>query len=294
MRKETDAMQQINFRRLSYLRALAEYGTTIAAGQHLGVDKTLISSEVSKLEEELKVNLTEQVGRRLVLTEHGKVLCAFAQEVLDKFAELDFEHLAYQEKNLRIGCSDEIAQLFLPDIICEFKTTFPKIAIKVFCGPSYDDLTQGNCDVMIGGEVESKAKLHQTFLRKNSYYYYASKKYLERHPLPIKLADLENHTQIINMDKDTLIEELQYKEEDLVVRELSYLCLAEMVRKGNGIACLPKLFIDKYVPSPTDFVILFNNEPAFTKDLYFIQRKKGPKSAIIDELREVSVQVFNS
>lgn len=85
----------IDVRKLGMLAALERLGTIAAVAEELHLTPPGISMQLSALEREVGVTLTERQGRRLALTPAGRVLAAHAHDVLDRLslAELEIEAL---------------------------------------------------------------------------------------------------------------------------------------------------------------------------------------------------------
>lgn len=85
----------IDVRKLRMLEALARLGTLAAVADELGLTPSGVSMQVSALEKEVGVALTERQGRRVALTPAGSVLAAHGRGVLDRLslAELELDSL---------------------------------------------------------------------------------------------------------------------------------------------------------------------------------------------------------
>lgn len=71
------------------LRAVAEHGTVIAAAEATGYTPSAVSQQVKRLERQLGLPLLERVGRGVMLTDHGRQLCAAGGEVLAHVEEVE-------------------------------------------------------------------------------------------------------------------------------------------------------------------------------------------------------------
>src|SRR5690348_14720188 len=85
----------IDVRKLRMLTELDRLGTIAAVAEELHLTAPGISMQLTALERELSVPLTERQGRRLVLTPAGKVLASHGHDILDRLAlaELGVESL---------------------------------------------------------------------------------------------------------------------------------------------------------------------------------------------------------
>jgi DNA-binding transcriptional LysR family regulator len=76
----------LDVRRLRLLHALAGHGTVTAAAQRLHLTGPAISQQLALLERETGIQLLERDGRRLKLTDAGRVLVAHTEIVLGQLA----------------------------------------------------------------------------------------------------------------------------------------------------------------------------------------------------------------
>ncbi len=78
----------LNYHHLLYFWTVAREGGVGLAGQRLRLSPQTISGQVNALEEALGVPLFERQGRRLVLTETGRVVYGYADEIFSLGREL--------------------------------------------------------------------------------------------------------------------------------------------------------------------------------------------------------------
>jgi LysR family transcriptional activator of nhaA len=105
-------MTAVNYKHLHYFMQVAEAGSVAAAGRQLNLTPQTISGQIQLLSERLGGDLFEKVGRRLVLTEPGRLALGYAQEIFSLGAELE---AAVREKTrpgqtieFRVGVADAV------------------------------------------------------------------------------------------------------------------------------------------------------------------------------------------
>ena len=81
----------LDVRKLRMLSALERLGTIAAVAEELHLTAPGISMQLSALQRELGVALTERHGRRLALTPAGRVLAAHGRDILDRLALAEME-----------------------------------------------------------------------------------------------------------------------------------------------------------------------------------------------------------
>ena len=79
----------INYKHLHYFLTVAKEGGIARASERLNITPQTISGQLSLLEERLGVKLFSKVGRRLELTETGRLVLSFADEIFSLGGELE-------------------------------------------------------------------------------------------------------------------------------------------------------------------------------------------------------------
>lgn len=74
-------MEWLNYHHLQYFWAVARYGSVVRASAELRVAQPTISGQVRRLEEVLGQKLFNRVGRNLVLTDSGRNVFRYADEI---------------------------------------------------------------------------------------------------------------------------------------------------------------------------------------------------------------------
>lgn len=79
--KKSNFPKWLNYHHLLYFWAVAREGSIVRASEELGVSQPSISLQVKELERSLGRKLFERAGRRLVLTDAGRVVYGYAGEI---------------------------------------------------------------------------------------------------------------------------------------------------------------------------------------------------------------------
>ncbi len=82
------SLQHLNFHHLLYFRAVAREGGIVKAARQLRLSPPTISAQVRQLEEQLGDELFLRAGRSLVLTDLGRTVLRYADEIFDLGEEL--------------------------------------------------------------------------------------------------------------------------------------------------------------------------------------------------------------
>lgn len=109
------------------------------AARHLGITQPAVTQRIRRLERALGLRLFHRDGRRLLLTEAGQTLEAFAQRIfqlvdaardaLEGMADLEAGHL-------KVGASRTAGAYYIADLIDRFKRRHPGVRVSLSVGNS--------------------------------------------------------------------------------------------------------------------------------------------------------------
>lgn len=113
-------MRHLNYNHLFYFWTVARDGTIAKAARDLHLTPQTISGQLKLLEDSVGVPLFERVGRRLVMTEAGRVVNQYADEIFTLGAELSRRMRGQQTGSPRVfsvGIVNSIAKLIAHRIV---------------------------------------------------------------------------------------------------------------------------------------------------------------------------------
>jgi molybdate transport repressor ModE-like protein len=133
---------KVDIRQLRYFTAIAEEGQISQAAKKLNMAQPPLSQQLQLMEEELGVKLVERKrnGKRMELTEAGRVLYEKAQSVLHLFSESIKEVKEIGEGlqgTLSIGVVPSCVS-YLPNRIQCFNQRYPLVSFKIWGGDPYE------------------------------------------------------------------------------------------------------------------------------------------------------------
>lgn len=146
---------RIRLRHLRCFLETARLGSLTAAARALGVSQPAASKTIRELEECLDCQLFDRGGRRLILTEAGRI---FQQHSAAGLGELSRAQELVQGnttelKGIAIGTIESIAGDLVAKAIFDFRTAFPNCQLTVGTSPNWDLISQlrdGAIDIAIG------------------------------------------------------------------------------------------------------------------------------------------------
>jgi LysR family transcriptional activator of nhaA len=103
----------LNYKHLHYFLSVARAGGVARAAERLHLTPQTLSGQISQFEERLGVALFQRVGRRLELTEAGKLALSYSEEIFQTGAELeDLLKNGAEERfiTFRVGIADVVSK----------------------------------------------------------------------------------------------------------------------------------------------------------------------------------------
>ena len=165
-------MQWLNYHHLLYFWTVARAGGVTQAAKELGLAQPTISAQLRSLEDALGSRLFQRVGRRLELTEAGRLVYRYASEIFSLGAEmvqsLD-ESTSDRRARLRIGVADVLPKMLVTRVLKPSMTAGEDVHLICFEGKPSELLARlmtHEIDVVlsdapVGPEVGVKAFNHQ-------------------------------------------------------------------------------------------------------------------------------------
>ena len=115
----------LSLRQLQIFSAIAEAGTTTAAGEALGLSQSAVSAALGELESLLGMGVFDRIGRRLVLNGHGRGLLPEARALLVGMDDIERRFrlggAAGASVRWRVGASTTIGNYLLPSRIADLR-----------------------------------------------------------------------------------------------------------------------------------------------------------------------------
>jgi len=107
-------MEWLNYHHLRYFWTVAREGSLVAAGKVLRLSHPTLSAQIHALEDQLGEKLFVRVGRRLALTEMGRVVYRYAEEIFSLGREMVDTvkgRASGQPLRLNVGIADVVPKL---------------------------------------------------------------------------------------------------------------------------------------------------------------------------------------
>ncbi|QDH21561.1 LysR family transcriptional regulator [Saccharibacillus brassicae] len=141
-------------RNIRYFLAVYEHLHFTRAAEQLGISQPTLSQQIRALEAEVGIPLFDRIGKKVVVTEAGKMLKHYGTKMLQ--AEMDIQTAATE---LRSGSQGEIRLAALPSdldfrlvpLFVRFKTKYPDTRLQVISTIfAYEEVLGHKVDLGIG------------------------------------------------------------------------------------------------------------------------------------------------
>jgi DNA-binding transcriptional LysR family regulator len=123
----------LDFHHLKVFLAAARHLNYTRAGEELRLRQSTVSSHIKQLEGELGIRLFEQIGKRLSLTEAGRLLEPIARRAVLAIAEVQSaadEYRGFARGSLHLGASTTTGLYILPRLLGRFHALYPNIQVR--------------------------------------------------------------------------------------------------------------------------------------------------------------------
>lgn len=177
----------------------SELGSLAAVARKLGISPAAISKQLTRLEEELGLQLLVRSTRRIELTEVGVNYCLQCRRILEEVeaaSALISQVKAVPYGILKIVSGRHFATSYIIPHMREFLTKYPKIELNLELAERVPDLNVEAIDVLIGMSISATGDAIQKRIATTSYSFCASPTYLKIFGTPEKPVDLKNHRYI--------------------------------------------------------------------------------------------------
>lgn len=248
-------MQLPSIRQLSFLVALADKGSFIAAANSVFVTQPSLSAGLKELETILGTQLVERGRKGVKFTPAGKEALRLSRAIIANMVDLKEQVRAASEPltgSFRLGIIPTIAPFLSPDVVPQLKKRFPKLKLYLREDQTarlIESLKTHELDGAIIALPYEAAGIDSFPLFDDEFLFIAPK----NHPLANKK---ELHTDDLDISNLLLLEDGHCLRDHALkvcggaglgrdeVRATSLFTLVQMVAGGMGVSLIPKMAKD--------------------------------------------------
>lgn len=239
---------------VSSFLAVADAGSTLAAGRLLGVSQTTVARRVAALEQALGLTLFEHRQAGYALTSAGAALIEPARSIdaaARTFAAAAASEARAIHGTVRLTTEDIYAVALLAPLLRDLHVAYPHIRLELDTTEEVRDLSAGDADIALRtSDAPSGAGLVGRRVADDAWTVYCSKGYAAAHGVPDTIEALRAHAFIAGgaggvwpaysawLKRHAL-------EGAVIMHDPSLAGLLADVRAGAGLALLPALVADR-------------------------------------------------
>ncbi len=239
---------------------VAELGGFTAAADALGLSKSMVSRQVSALEDQLGVRLLNRTTRRINLTEAGTVVFERAQRIVAEAQEAAEEATCVEgavRGQLRINAPMSFGISQLGPVMPEFMERYPEINVDLVLNDRRVDLIEEGFDVSLRISALTDSSLIARQLAPVERYIVGAPAYFEKHGVPKRPADLVHHDFMLYtlLARPNQLEMTNARgEKEQVELKGRFLCnnadaMVGMMLKGMGLVFSPDVLCHEHLKS---------------------------------------------
>jgi DNA-binding transcriptional LysR family regulator len=191
---------------LSFFYLLANKGSLAATARELGVTPPAVSKRLSTLEARLGIRLVNRTTRSMSLTSEGELYFSHAARILtqiDEVEQLMSNSRATPKGLIRVNASLGFGRRYIGPALAAFYAQYPEVEIQLEISDHPLDLATHGFDLGIRFGTLPDAAFHARKIASNRRLLCASPLYLEKHGLPQRLTDLQQHNCIFLRQNET-------------------------------------------------------------------------------------------
>jgi len=273
----------IELRQLEYFVAVSNELHFTKAAEKLNISQPSLSQQIRALEHEIGMPLFDRIGKKISLTEAGRILLSHSKKV---FHEVEQAYAAIQDLNglqqgkLTIGALLTTVNYLLPPAILNFNALYPNIELSVLglrTGEIREKLLQNELDIGITFLPVQDKEIISIPLYQNELTLVVPINHELTQHTTVTMGVLQKYP-IILLPKNFFLTQLirshcqNFNFTPKPILEISTMeSLIHMVSKGIGITVLPKPYID-FLQSNSIQAIKIKN-PTATIEIGIIYRK---------------------
>lgn len=124
----------MDVQQLRVFRAVVESGGFTRASERLGLSQSTVSQHIKQLEDELGTSLFLRAGKKIYVSEAGKLLVAYSDRIFREFknAEMSIRELSAMKRGtIKLGVGATTLTYQLPKALGEYRRRYPHIELIV-------------------------------------------------------------------------------------------------------------------------------------------------------------------
>jgi DNA-binding transcriptional LysR family regulator len=124
----------MNLQNLRVFLKVAEYEHITRASEELNLTQPAVTKIIQSLEQEVHLDLIERQGRRIVLTQAGRVLQGYARKLFALEREMEDALIMLHDVEIgevKLAANTTVGVYLLPPIVARFHMRYPRVALDI-------------------------------------------------------------------------------------------------------------------------------------------------------------------
>ena len=291
----------MNLHQLKVFYEVAKAKSFSAAAKTLYLTQPAVSWQVKSLEESFDMKFLDRIGKKILLTEEGKVLFDFADRILNltrqaEEALTDLKGLS--RGTLKIASTYTFGDFYLPALLQAFHGKYPKIAVLVSTGNSSQTIENTllhKSDLAIAASDPKNEKLEVREMTTDLLVGVVSPSHPFARRKSISLKELNGQPLILREKGSSprrIIDEILGQKgisPEIIMESASTSAIKKMVEGGIGMAILSQQVVKKELQAQSlkklpfsDAEIVYRFYLIYHKDKYLSRALKAFINAAIE------------
>ena len=292
----------MNLQQLQYFKVISQTKNFTTASNILSITQPALSKAISKLEEELDVQLFEREGRNIKITKYGEVFLKYAESALDDI-EKGIEKIHDMKTNndniISIASTYCIGATFIPFLISNFinshiQTRFNfnnQSTEEIFKDLKYERVDLGFFDSI--EKIDKYSEIETILVKKEEYVLIVPKNHHLANREEVELKELKDEYFIAYTDRNNE-KKISYSEligytPKIAVEPTEATMLASLVAAGAGIAIIlntPMINTNKLsIIKIKDYIGRKNIYMGWNRNSYYSKTIEEFKKYVIKDLK---------
>ena len=234
---------------------VVELGSFANAAEHRNIDRSVVSKQISKLEDELQVRLLNRTTRSHALTSAGKDIERQARalrDLLNETHKISQNYHSSPRGTLRISCTTFLGRKYIHPLMIDFQKTYPNVEVELRLEDRMVDIVGEGYDIGFRIGVPKDSSLIAQKIAATNVLFVASPDFIEVHGEPTSIQDLERLPAIVYSSPGYVADKIKYvvegQERSINLNPIHKVNEDDMMMKaavsGLGIAAATTYMID--------------------------------------------------
>lgn len=203
--------------RLILLLDVVSRGSFAQAATYRNIDRSVISKQISRLEEDLGVRLLNRTTRSFSLTAAGAEMVKKAEQLRELLGDtIRLAENYHQEPRgvLKIAAPSLIARRYLQPVINDFQKRFPQVEVELHLDDKLVDIVSGGFDLAFRiGEPKDSSLIARKIAR-TRLAILASPEFIDTYGIPTSMEELATYPTASYSSEIVKIKSIRYYNKD--------------------------------------------------------------------------------